>query len=211
MSHYYSGIGSRETPENILGVMEDAAFRLARLGWVLRSGKAKGADAAFQRGMQRYSAEHHNVPKEKLAEIYIPWSGFKGDNDLLDDWDVALNNIDRIFPDQVSQRFELMKQVHPAAEYMRDNKRGAFALHSRNVHQLMGPNLSEPRLSSFVLYYANEDKNGNPKGGTATAVKLAKMNGIRTLNLLTQEGHGKLAMFLTSMEAKYADRIKVSE
>lgn len=204
MGYYYSGIGSRETPEEVLGVMEDAAYRLAKIGWTLRSGKADGADAAFQRGMQRYADRASFT--EHMAEIYIPWLGFKGAPDLRDDWDVALNNIDRIFPDQVGQRFELMKQVHPAAEYMRDNKRGAFALHSRNVHQLMGLDISNPRLSSFVLYYAQEDKKGEPKGGTATAVKLAKLNGIRTLNLLTEENQGKLAKFLATMEAKVANR-----
>lgn len=47
---YYAGIGSRETPADILKYMTDVAIRLAKLGFILRSGGAKGADKAFEAG-----------------------------------------------------------------------------------------------------------------------------------------------------------------
>lgn len=46
---YYAGIGSRETPPLILTLMHDLAARLAPT-WTLRSGRAIGADSAFERG-----------------------------------------------------------------------------------------------------------------------------------------------------------------
>jgi len=46
----YAGIGSRETPENVLVAMTKAAGRLAALGYTLQSGAAGGADTAFEAG-----------------------------------------------------------------------------------------------------------------------------------------------------------------
>lgn len=47
---FYAGIGSRETPADICDYMTTTAERLARLGFILRSGGAKGADKAFEAG-----------------------------------------------------------------------------------------------------------------------------------------------------------------
>ncbi len=46
----YTGIGSRSTPQNVIFQMEDLSKYLCGCGWVLRSGGAKGADQAFERG-----------------------------------------------------------------------------------------------------------------------------------------------------------------
>lgn len=204
--YFYTGVGSRETPPEVVSVMEDAAFRLARLGFTLRSGKAGGADAAFQRGMQEYyetlDKDSQEEYRARLAEIYIPWDGFASDSiDLWDYWDCPLSYIDYMFPDQEDARTDLVKEIHPNFEALK-KKRGAFALHSRNVHQVLGINVLAPRPSSFCLYYASEDKQGNPKGGTATAVKLSKKYNVRTLNLNTPERLEILERFLKSMETK---------
>lgn len=47
---FYAGIGSRETPVNILSDMHAIAIKLSERGWILRSGGARGADSAFERG-----------------------------------------------------------------------------------------------------------------------------------------------------------------
>ncbi|MCC3722530.1 hypothetical protein [Staphylococcus haemolyticus] len=203
---YYTGVGSRETPPEVISVMEDAAFRLARLGFTLRSGKAGGADEAFQVGMQKYYESLDNGKQEeyrtRLAEIYIPWDGFATDNDKLwDYWDYPLSYVDYLMPEQKVVRDSLVEEIHPNFEALK-KKRGAFALHSRNVHQVLGANVLEPRPSAFCLYYASEDKHGNPKGGTATAVNLAKKYGVRTLNLNTPERLALLEQFLTNLERK---------
>jgi hypothetical protein len=46
----YAGIGARKTPGETLELMRQYGVYLSALGWVLRSGKAWGADAAFQAG-----------------------------------------------------------------------------------------------------------------------------------------------------------------
>lgn len=50
MSIYYAGIGSRETPFEVLTIMTNIAIAMAKKGIILRSGGAKGADSAFERG-----------------------------------------------------------------------------------------------------------------------------------------------------------------
>lgn len=203
---YYTGVGSRETPPEVISVMEDAAFRLARLGFTLRSGKAGGADEAFQVGMQKYYESLDNGKQEeyrtRLAEIYIPWDGFASDNDKLWDlWDFPLSYLDYLMPEQKAERDRLVEEIHPNFEALK-KKRGAFALHSRNIHQVLGANILDPRPSAFCLYYAQEDKHGNPKGGTASAVNLCKKYGVRTLNLNTEERLALLEQFLTNIERK---------
>ena len=48
--YHYAGIGSRRTPDDVLEFMERTARGLAQAGWELRSGGARGADKAFERG-----------------------------------------------------------------------------------------------------------------------------------------------------------------
>lgn len=48
---YYVGIGSRATPQDILDYMTKAAGLLEKMGYILRSGGADGADKAFENGV----------------------------------------------------------------------------------------------------------------------------------------------------------------
>ena len=48
MPRFYAGIGARATPPPILSLMTRAAFALCKRGYVLRSGRAIGADSAFR-------------------------------------------------------------------------------------------------------------------------------------------------------------------
>jgi hypothetical protein len=48
--NHYAGIGSRDTPQHILNMMQRLGFHMANLGWTLRSGGAIGADTAFEIG-----------------------------------------------------------------------------------------------------------------------------------------------------------------
>lgn len=65
----YAGIGSRETPEDILKLMYRIAKQLSKKKYRLRSGSAKGADTAFEEGVidalgnaSLYTANSH-LPK----------------------------------------------------------------------------------------------------------------------------------------------------
>ena len=50
MPKFYTGVGARKTPQDVLDLMSRIAFRLAQAGWKLRSGGAEGADLAFEVG-----------------------------------------------------------------------------------------------------------------------------------------------------------------
>ena len=117
MSGVYAGIGSRETPANVLAQMSMLAFDLAEAGWTLRSGAAPGADAAFESGL----LPHH--PRE----IYLPWKGFASHPSTL------------CKPSEAA--YAMAAQVHPAWERC---SRGARGLHARNCHQVLGPDLATP-------------------------------------------------------------------
>jgi hypothetical protein len=60
---YYAGIGSRETPDDVQQFMTTAARILEEKGYILRSGGARGADQAFERG----------VIDARKKEIFLPF------------------------------------------------------------------------------------------------------------------------------------------
>lgn len=80
-TRYYTGIGSRSTPEPILTQIKDIAAVLEQLGYTLRSGGATGADAAFEAGVSDpknkviLRPRHSTSAAEELAaKIHPMWS-----------------------------------------------------------------------------------------------------------------------------------------
>ena len=123
---------------------------------VLRSGGADGADSAFEKGALK--AGH-------IMEIYLPWPGFQGRYDYCD------INAMYAHPDA----HKIASQYHPKWNML---KRGAQALHSRNVCQILGKNLKTP--SKFVICYT---PNGSGSGGTGQALRMARAYGIPVFDL----------------------------
>lgn len=66
---YYTGIGSRNTPEEILNFMTDIAKWLSSKGWILRSGGADGADKAFEKGSLASNIYYANDTTKAAMEI----------------------------------------------------------------------------------------------------------------------------------------------
>lgn len=166
---YFTGVGSRETPTDVLSVMRKYSKIMALRGWSFRSGGADGADTAFENGWCDAYAENDSVPN---GEIYLPWNGFnsrskEGVNCIL----VTDRKI-------IEQAQLLIKDIHPAFSKL---TRGVLALHTRNVFQVLGKDLQTP--SKGVVSYAKTDSKGNPMGGTATAIKIALMHDIPVRNL----------------------------
>jgi hypothetical protein len=114
----YCGVGSRQTPSNILCLMTDIAKELASKGWLLRSGGADGADTAFELG-----ADQLNGAKE----IFLPWPYFNKNKSQL-----------HTVPDKA---IEIAAEIHPAWNKL---SRGAKLLHGRNVMQVLGETLDDP-------------------------------------------------------------------
>ena len=184
-SKFYTGIGSRETPDYIYSLMQALACNLAGKGYTLRSGKAKGADTAFQQGVQDYITQREISTCN--CEIYIPWNGFEGGEGLWNAWDIA---------DWPTEAYNMAAKIHPAWDKC---SRGAEALHARNICQVLGMDLNTP--SKFVVFYAKE-YNGIVKGGTATAVNLARSRNIPTFNLYFDETYDRIASYLNSEKIK---------
>lgn len=76
-----------------------------------------------------------------------------------------------------SKAKEIMYKYHPNPDAVRCNKFSEYLL-ARDVYQVLGTNLKEP--SKIVICYTS---NGELKGGTAMAIRIANAYGIPVLNI----------------------------
>ena len=111
---FYTGIGSRATPDDICELMTKVAAKLSRDHWTLRSGGADGADLAFEKGAAN-------------KEIFLPWKGFNGNES-------PLYNTKK-------EAFDIAEKAHPNWPACRQ---AVKKLHARNVHQVLGQDLKAP-------------------------------------------------------------------
>jgi hypothetical protein len=153
---FYAGIGSRQAPDWALELAEEFARRAREKGWTLRSGHAPGMDQAFERGA------------EQDAEVYLPWPQFESKVPCRARY--VCDHASRV-SQQIASGF------HPNWENLSN---GARCLHGRNVHQVLGPNLEEPKLSIFVLCWTPEGRGG---GGTGQAIRIAQHYGVPVYDL----------------------------
>ena len=162
----YAGIGSRETPSDILKEMEQFAFA-AGAKFILRSGGANGADSAFEAGARRGNGQ---------CEIFLPWKNFN-------------KNTSPLF--EVHEKaFEIAATVHPHFKYM---KRPAKLLVARNMHQILGRNLDDP--VEFVVCWTKDGCEGHETystktGGTGSAIALASKCDIPVYNIFSVDSLG---------------------
>ena len=175
MTKYYTMIGSRNTPRDIMETLSDIAKTLAALGgYIGRSGGAAGADQAMENGLIGRSSA--------FSEIYLPWNGFN--RKYAGNWSF----IDAQSLPNYQQAQQIASETHPA---WHNCNRTARAFHTRNVYQILGLDLDTP--STIVICYAEPSGNkGYVKGGTATAVKIAIDRGIPVLNLAVPGWEDKL-------------------
>lgn len=159
----WTGVGSRKAPRHICEMMEAAARVFAVRGWTLRSGRAPGPDTACEWGVRRAPA----APRP-AAELYLPWPGF-GDTPVAENHWV----MERPIPEAYSMAQKVITDAHWSKL-----SSGGRALHARNAHQVLGPNLQDP--STFMLCWT---PGGREIGGTATAIKLADYFGVEVHNL----------------------------
>lgn len=127
---YYAGIGSRQTPTEILKLFTKIGIYLAQKDYILRSGHADGADLAFEQGCDIVNGQ---------KEIYLPWENFNNSTSNLVVVDL--------------KAFEIAKQFHP---YWHNLKQGARKLQARNSHQVLGKDLNTN--SDFVICWTKNGK-----------------------------------------------------
>lgn len=181
MIKYYTGVGTRDTPPDIFELAVWLGSELAKKGYTLRSGAAAGMDTAFQHGCSLVDG---------YGDIYIPWKGFHKKNVCLG----KSSNVKYYTPTapkfNIAREYLICEDIIPWFDNM---KQGAQKLHARNYYQVVGHNNIK---SDICLWYANIDKNGEPKGGTRTTVLLARSFGIEDINIGKYNTKDKLLKLL---------------
>ena len=166
----YAGIGSRETPLDVMYLMIKIATKLEQKGIILRSGGAAGADSAFANGVLN--------PSNK--RIYLPWVGFN-------------NNVGGVYMGSMMAEAEkIAKKYHP--KWSRCGHK-AKKLLTRNTFQILGDSLNDP--SDFVICWT---KDGKASGGTGQAVRSAKDLSIPIFNLQREDHRAQLEHFVSQTE-----------
>lgn len=150
----FAGIGSRETPPEVCREITKLAKMMAEKGWILRSGGAEGADQAFEAGYEGYDA---------LKEIYLPWKGFCG-------------NKSPHFG--ISEEAILIAAKHHPAWNKVSVKESWVKLLARDSYQVLGADLKTP-CTKLICWTVN----GEEKGGTAQAMRIARAHNIPIINL----------------------------
>lgn len=179
----YAGIGARQTPPEILGWMSQLGAYLGRRGYVLRTGRAAGADTAFEKGCDAVGG-----PKE----IFLPWPGY--------------NNTARFtFRDRRGKESSPPCSLYPSGPAFRLAAKhhpnwgactqGVRKLHARNCHVLLGSDLAAP--VDFVICWT---KDGKTVGGTGQALRLAYRHKIPIYNLALPLQREELKARLRSLE-----------
>ena len=195
MLKLYSGIGSRQTPEDALKLMEQIGEYLAKRGWVLRSGAAPGADAAFERGCDRVDG---------AKEIFLPWKNFQKHPSPL-----YFNG--QPCAAMKEEAYKLAEKYHPAWNNVWG---GATKLIARNGFQVLGFDLATP-VVVVVCWTPYVWEPGVKAGGTAQALRIAHDRGIKILNLKKDEDRAEIETPMKTgldfLEPMYNDIFEVQE
>ena len=167
MNQFFTGIGSRDAPEETLNTLQELSSFFCDKGYILRSGGANGCDTACENGC---------IDADGRSEIYLPWEDFN----------------DRIYCNLYLEALPFIKEAREIAEKHHPKwdelSVSVKKMHTRNVYQILGLTLDKP--SNFVICYA-PIKDGQPQGGTAQAIRIAQtynvpvtiFTNIKTLNL----------------------------
>lgn len=182
MQKFYAGVGSRKTPEHVLQRMSGAAGYLQEQGWILRSGKALGADTAFEDGSDRMAAATDRNPND-WKEIQLPWRGYN-------------KSFSRHHPGALpftEAEEHLASHLHPNWGACSDSVR---ALHMRNGRVMYG----HPNNEMLVKFLICWTPGGEVTGGTGQALRLAQHVGIPVFNLGLAKSDKELDDMLIQMD-----------
>lgn len=155
-----AGIGSRETPPLILREMITIGEQCRSRGIWVRSGRAPGADQAFETGAQ------------ERCIVYLPWRGFEEGF-----YSSARTHV--VTADEYVALRKHAARFHPAWAKL---SQGAQRLIARDSAQVMGIGLTSP-VDAVICW----TKDGGPTGGTGQAIRIAKAANIPVLNMYYSE------------------------
>lgn len=178
---YYTGVGSRKTPRKIQSIMTNIATHLERFDYILRSGGAVGADTAFAMGAG------------SKKQIFVPWSGYNGHKKEFE--------IDK-------RAMMIAAQHHPAWHNLHSSVR---ALMARNVHQVLGPNLTLDKKSKFLICWTPDgcettEARTIETGGTGLAISVACSFNVPVYNIKNKISLENVENFIDNL---YASKIEL--
>lgn len=173
---YYTGVGSRCTPTRFLILMTILATTLERLGYILRSGGATGADSAFSDGVLLNSNKHIFLTKADFFDLSY--------------YQYTENQI------QNARFFIFNNNIHPLWHKLSSHDK---SLHTRNVFQVLGVDMD--LKSKFTICWTHDavinfDDCTRRTGGTATAIKISYLNNIPVFNLANINHLQRILKFL---------------
>lgn len=179
-------VGSREAPEEALAMARGLGRALTDRGIAITSGDADGMDLAGYEGaitspsfelvgarifLHKSPVYHQNRPPRYADErIFFDASQFYN-------WEQAR---------------QLAFEARGTFERLSD---GGIALHSRNAYQVMLDDLNSP-VGSVVFWARPIGNKGQVKGGTNTAVQIARRFHVPLVNLYTDEGMRKIESYI---------------
>lgn len=129
MNKYYAGIGSRETPLELIPIIENIAITLENSGYTLNTGGASGADTFFSN-------------KVNKKNIYLPWSGYNGNKEGI-----------FLMGGKLEEALDIAAHFHPNWKACKLSVR---LLHARNVPIILGQDLITP--VKFVVCWTKDGK-----------------------------------------------------
>lgn len=189
----YTGVGSRETPLDVLFLMVRLGRTMCDLGRRLRSGDAIGADYAFYVGA-RLSERFNEIG----ARIYLSRDGYQ----------------ERFHNPQLGfYNAQLFTETYDDARLIAEEARGGFwglgrggiELMTRNTYQVLSESLED--VSGAMYYWGipvGKPENEKIRGGTNAALQIAKRFGVKTrINLFYQENQEKTFAWLAMHERPY--------
>lgn len=192
MRKTYTGVGSRETPLYILYMMSELAVIFEKKGFVLRSGCATGADAAFEDAL---SDPANN------AEIYVPNKGFAYNmgTTFKKHYIIPREKFGTHFDGLFYQATRLIHQKDIWKFWKYCNKSNIMDLHNRNMFQVLGLDLKSK--SNFNICYTKNkelkyDDTTNRTGGTGTSINASDIYNIELFNLSVDEHYSRLKKFI---------------
>ena len=182
----YAGIGSRETPADIIKVMNQIGFLMARNNVVCRTGAALGADQAFANGAAMGGGD---------IVLALPWYSYEKE------WIASLpaHLVEKVILDPVADvdAMQSVRDHHPVytdpklIAMGKELKQGAYKLHARNYLILY--------TSNYVICWTTD---GLDSGGTGQGIRFAEAMGNLVFNLGNPH---TLDIFLKDIELRRAE------
>lgn len=189
MNKVYAGIGSRKTPQVVCEIMARLAGRLGQAGWTLRSGRAVGADSAFEHGARAVGGPCEIYLPNKYNYMSIEQVIHASSEDVIK----GTSYLDEVTGSVLGCKI-IARLLHPNGKNLDPY---ALECHARNTYQIIGQNLNSP--VQFVVCWT---EGGRGEGGTGQALRLAKMCNIPILDFGvydTPEGWYQMSDYICAM------------